>query len=46
MVRESEIREGEAAVEMPPRPRRRAGVYRPYTHALDVSSENPPARPS
>ena len=38
MVRESEIREGELAVDMPPAQRWRAGVHRPHPHALDLAA--------
>ena len=38
MVRESEIREGELAVEMPEARSRRSGLHRPHPHALDLAA--------
>ena len=46
MVRESELREGELTVDMPPAARRRAGVHRPHPHALEIAAGDAAAGPS
>ena len=45
MVRESEVREGEITVDMPPAARCRARVHRPHPHALDLAAGDAAAGP-